>query len=205
MAEHTYSKCTLCHAPQAKWKCSRCLITSYCSKNCQLKDVPRHEKTCKPVVITCSRSHKQKAARSPVGTTEVAGSFTEQAYENEAFRRVLQTNRFSQYVAMALEPEENVGEEIHDNTDQQFVIVDGIALVKRNDEFQLFAHGDVFSVPAGTSHDVINRSVSTKLKVITVYTPPLHKPGAVHRTKEEGDRAEKNLQSPPPSALAASS
>jgi mannose-6-phosphate isomerase-like protein (cupin superfamily) len=44
-------------------------------------------------------------------------------------------------------------------------------------------------VPAGTRHNVVNTG-SSDLRLYTVYAPPQHAPGTVHRTKAEADAAE---------------
>jgi len=50
--------------------------------------------------------------------------------------------------------------------------------------------GGVVVVPAGTFHNVINTSATLDLKLYTIYSPPNHKDGTVHKTKAEADVAE---------------
>ena len=50
--------------------------------------------------------------------------------------------------------------------------------------------GDAVVVPAGTYHNVINASKTTDLKLYTLYSPPNHPDGTVHKTKAEADKAE---------------
>jgi mannose-6-phosphate isomerase-like protein (cupin superfamily) len=45
-------------------------------------------------------------------------------------------------------------------------------------------------VPAGTRHNVINTSSTKPLKLYTVYSPPNHPGGTVHKTKSEAEAAE---------------
>jgi mannose-6-phosphate isomerase-like protein (cupin superfamily) len=54
---------------------------------------------------------------------------------------------------------------------------------------QTMRKGDAVFIPAGTWHNVVNTGVIA-LKVSSVYAPPNHPKGTVHRTKEEADRAE---------------
>jgi mannose-6-phosphate isomerase-like protein (cupin superfamily) len=49
--------------------------------------------------------------------------------------------------------------------------------------------GDAVIVPAGTHHNVINVSDGL-LKLYTLYSPPNHPDGTVHKTKAEADAAE---------------
>jgi len=110
--------------------------------------------------------------------------------ENEYFRQVLFTGPKSQLVLMALQPGEEIGLETHPDTDQ-FIRVEsgtGRALIG-GQEFPLH-DGTAIVIPAGAEHNVINESKSEMLKLYTIYTPPEHKPGTVHRTKAEADAAE---------------
>ena len=50
--------------------------------------------------------------------------------------------------------------------------------------------GDAIVIPAGTYHNVINTSETTPLRLYTVYSPPNHPDGAVHKTKAESEAAE---------------
>ena len=114
----------------------------------------------------------------------------EETLENEDFRRVLFTGDHSQLVVMAIGPGEEIGQEVHDAVDQFFrfeagegkVIIDG-------DEFEV-GDGDAVIVPAGAEHNIINISLSEKLKLYTLYSPPHHKEGTVRETKEEAMASE---------------
>ncbi len=50
--------------------------------------------------------------------------------------------------------------------------------------------GGAVVVLAGTYHNVINASRTEPLKLYTVYAPPEHSDGTVHKTKAEADAAE---------------
>jgi hypothetical protein len=56
-------------------------------------------------------------------------------------------------------------------------------------EFQTYLRVDRNLVPAGTWHNVINMS-STESKLYTVYSPPNHPDGTVHKTKKDAEKAE---------------
>ena len=49
---------------------------------------------------------------------------------------------------------------------------------------------DAAVVPAGTHHNVNNTSKSDPLKLYTVYSPPHHPDGTVHKTKADTEAAE---------------
>lgn len=110
--------------------------------------------------------------------------------ENENFRKVLYTAKNSQLVVMSLKPREEIGEEVHHL--DQFIrceagegkaILDGV-------EHNL-SDGFVVLVPAETSHNIINTSTEKPLKLYTLYSPPNHRDGVLHRTKEEAEADEK--------------
>jgi len=46
-------------------------------------------------------------------------------------------------------------------------------------------------IPAGTEHNVINTSSSEALRLYTVYTPPNHPDGTIHKTKAEAEEYER--------------
>ena len=92
---------------------------------------------------------------------------------------------------MCLQPGEEIGNEVHHNVDQFFRIEQGKAKFVFNDtEDHLVGDGDAVVVPAGTYHNVINTSKRGRLKLYTIYSPPNHPEGTVHKTKAEADAAE---------------
>ena len=111
------------------------------------------------------------------------GNIEKESMENENFRKVLYTAKFSQLVVMALKPMEEIGEEVH--TLDQFIriekgtgkaVLDGVES-DISDDFAIV-------IPAGTKHNVINTSESEPMKLYTVYSPPEHRDGVVHATKD---------------------
>jgi mannose-6-phosphate isomerase-like protein (cupin superfamily) len=122
----------------------------------------------------------------------------EETLKNNYFRKVLFTGKYSQLVVMALKPSEEIGSEIHENVDQFFRIEQGKAKVILNsgeDEFAV-SEDEVFIIPAGTWHNVINIG-NVDLKLYTIYSPPNHPDGTVHKTKKEADDYEKNHNKTP--------
>ena len=108
------------------------------------------------------------------------------ALENDYFRNVLYTAAHSQLVVMSLQPHEDIGEEIH--TLDQFIrceygtgkaVLDGV-------EHEMSA-GFAVLIPAGTKHNIINSSSDKKMKLYTVYAPPNHRDGVVHKTKADAE------------------
>jgi mannose-6-phosphate isomerase-like protein (cupin superfamily) len=110
---------------------------------------------------------------------------------NQDFRRVLYTGEHLQLVLMTLPTGCDIGEEVHEDRDQFFRIeegegevrIDGVANAVRND----FA----VIVPAGARHNVINTG-DGPLRLYTIYGPPEHKDGVVHKDKARAERDHDN-------------
>lgn len=109
------------------------------------------------------------------------------AKENENFRHVLYTAKHSQLVLMSLRPGEEIGEEAHDNVDQFFRIDAGEGKAIIEGEEHDIENGDAIVIPSGTKHNIINTSVDEPLKLYTIYSPPNHRDGVIHVTKEEAE------------------
>jgi mannose-6-phosphate isomerase-like protein (cupin superfamily) len=110
--------------------------------------------------------------------------------ENENFREVLFTGPLSQLVVMSLKPGEDIGKETHPDIDQ-FIRVEGgkgKAIIDQQ-EYEL-EDGSAIVIPAGSEHNVINTSSEEALKLYTIYTPPEHPDGTLHKTKAEADAYE---------------
>jgi mannose-6-phosphate isomerase-like protein (cupin superfamily) len=110
---------------------------------------------------------------------------------NEDFRREVATAEHGQVVLMAIPPGEEIGEEVHEGIDQLLVFVDGNAEAIVADESAMFGAGQAVLVPAGTRHNFRNAGDSA-LRLWTVYAPPEHPAGTVHRTKADADAAEEH-------------
>lgn len=118
-----------------------------------------------------------------------ADNYQKLALENDNFRKVLNTTELSQVVAMSLKAGEEIGEEVHDENDQIFLIAGGTAEVLIGGDTRELVAGDLTVVPAGTNHNVTNTG-DDDLKLITIYSPSHHPEGTVHATKAEADAAE---------------
>ncbi len=104
--------------------------------------------------------------------------------ENENYRKVLYTSRYSQLVVMALQPEEEIGTEVHGDIDQFIrieqgqgkVVLDGVE-TGVEDDFAIV-------IPAGTEHNVVNTGAEV-MKLYTIYSPPEHKHDVLQATKAD--------------------
>jgi mannose-6-phosphate isomerase-like protein (cupin superfamily) len=123
--------------------------------------------------------------------TGYVGPIEEATQRNKYFRHVLFTGPHLQLVLMSLQAKEDIGNEVHEQVDQFFRIEEGSArFVLNGAEEHLVGAGDAVVVPAGTYHNVINTSPTEPLKLYTVYAPPQHPDGTVHKTKAEAEAAE---------------
>jgi len=123
--------------------------------------------------------------------TGYVGDIEKASLNNKNFRKVLFTGKYSQLVVMCLKGGEEIGNEVHPNVDQFFRIEQGGAkFVFNGKEEHTVKDGDAVVVPAGTYHNVINTSATETLKLYTIYTPPQHPDGTVHKTKAEAEAAE---------------
>jgi mannose-6-phosphate isomerase-like protein (cupin superfamily) len=123
--------------------------------------------------------------------TGFVGDIEKLTEKNKYFRQVLFTGKYAQLVVMCLQPSEDIGNEVHNTVDQFFRIEEGSAKFVFNgkEEHEVKA-GDAVIVPAGTYHNVINTSSKETLKLYTVYSPPNHPDGTIHKTKAEAEAAE---------------
>ncbi len=112
-----------------------------------------------------------------------------ESLENSNFRKVLYTDERLQLVVMSLLPGEDIGEEVH--TLDQFIRVEsGEAKAILDGEEMILSDGSVIIVSAGARHNLINTSSTESLKLYTLYAPPNHKDGTIHKTKEEAMASE---------------
>jgi mannose-6-phosphate isomerase-like protein (cupin superfamily) len=107
------------------------------------------------------------------------------AGRNEEFRRVLYTARNCQLVVMALEPKGEIGAEVH-TLDQFFRVEAGTGEAVLDGVRSPIRAGFAVLVPAGTNHNIINTGTGP-LKLYTLYSPPNHRDGVIHHTREEAE------------------
>ncbi len=107
--------------------------------------------------------------------------------ENEDFRRVLYTGKHMQLVLMTLPPGCDIGEEVHEDGDQFFRIEEGRGTIHIDGKANRVEDDFVVIVPAGARHNVVNDG-DVPLKLYTIYSPPEHRDGVVHKDKAQADR-----------------
>jgi mannose-6-phosphate isomerase-like protein (cupin superfamily) len=117
------------------------------------------------------------------------GDIKELARANASFRRVIYTGTHSQLVVMSIPAGGDIGDEIHEATDQILFFIEGNGEAVLNGETRRVEPHQVVCVTAGTQHNFRNTGAED-LKLFTVYSPPAHKDGTVHATKKDAEAEE---------------
>ncbi len=130
----------------------------------------------------CATSSKT-AAKIPMSYHT---NIIKETQENGYFRRVLHTGSNSQLVIMNIPPGGEVGEETHKYTEQTLFFLSGTGEAVLDDKTFPVGPGDVVVVTPGTKHNFKNTGAED-LKIYTVYAPPNHIDGRIHKTKADAD------------------
>lgn len=128
------------------------------------------------------------------------GNIEQATLANEYFRKVLYTDKKAQLVVMSLQPGEEIGMEVH-KIEDQFIRVEkgsGKAIVSGTES--MLEDGVAVVIPAGTEHNIINTSAAP-MKLYTLYSPPHHKDGTIHKTKAEAEASEEHFDGETTEAL----
>lgn len=123
--------------------------------------------------------------------TPFKGDIEELTHKNTNFRQVIFTGSHSQLVLMSLAPGEEIGLEVHNHVDQFFRFEEGEGKVIIDEEQYQVKNGDAVVVPASSQHNVINTG-KEELKLYTIYSPPQHPDGTIHKTSQEAFAAEEH-------------
>ncbi|HCT64280.1 MAG TPA: cupin domain-containing protein [Lachnospiraceae bacterium] len=143
-------------------------ITAYSSASCFLKDYGPN-----PLVINIDNATMQ----------------------NTNYRTTLWTGNYLQLTLMSINPKEDIGLEMHPNLDQFIRIESGKGYVKMGackdnlDHKATVYENCAIIIPAGMWHNLINTG-TVPIKLYSIYAPPQHPFGAIHKTREESDEAE---------------
>ena len=114
---------------------------------------------------------------------------------NNNFRTVIWTGQHLQVTVMSIPIGGEIGLENHEHLDQFIRVESGYGKVfmgknKKDVRFLGTINPDyAVIIPAGTWHNVLNAG-SQPLKVYSIYAPPQHPFGTIHKTKLESDLSE---------------
>jgi mannose-6-phosphate isomerase-like protein (cupin superfamily) len=113
------------------------------------------------------------------------------AVKNEDFRQVLYTAKNCQLVIMALKPKEEIGMEVH-KLDQFFRVEEGTGEAILDGVHTAIKAGFAVLVPAGANHNIVNTG-NVPLKLYTLYSPPNHRDGVIHKTRATAEKDDEHF------------
>ena len=114
---------------------------------------------------------------------------------NNFYRKAIWTGEHLQVTVMSIPPGGEIGLEIHNDTDQMLKVEYGVASVymgKTKQDISFFGKANINNailIPKGTYHNVINEQ-NMPLKLYSIYAPPHHPIGVIHKTKFDSDVSE---------------
>ena len=182
------------------------LIFDFCDINIYIKEVGlsiKRRKDMKKLLINTLKLgflpiFLLAGCKQNTDTNQSKESFTtnivKETKANTNFRKVIFTGTKSQLVVMNLKPGEDIGEETHKAVEQTIYLYSGNGKIVLNGVEKPFKAGDVAIITPGTKHNIINTG-KAPLRIFTVYIPPNHVDGTVHKTKQdaEKDTADENF------------
>jgi len=139
--------------------------------------------------VVCQKNSQRYSVISPERSNVPMSyhtSIVKATQENTNFRHVLFTGSKSQLVVMSIPPLGEVGKETHKYTEQTLFFISGMGEGELDGKKFSIGPGDVVVVVPGTEHNFWNTGAED-LKIYTVYSPPNHIDGRVHRTKADAD------------------
>jgi mannose-6-phosphate isomerase-like protein (cupin superfamily) len=183
--------------PEEALRCAR--LCRRCARECQKRRDP-YSRYWAQVFQQAAEAYRDWTQREPIDFRDHGGEpfvvdIHRAARRNRTFRTALWTGSHLQVTLMSLDVGEDIGLEVHPHTDQFLRIEQGRGLVrmgKRKDRWDVekkVHDDDAIMIPAGTWHNVINTG-DVPLKLYSIYAPPEHPFGTVHRTKRDAMRAE---------------
>ena len=132
---------------------------------------------------------------SDLGNQPVVVNIDKETKCNNNYRKAIWTGEHLQVTVMSIIPGGEIGLEIHENLDQFLRVEYGVASVymgKTKPDVKFLGNANdnyAIIIPAGTWHNIINEQ-NIPLKMYSVYAPPKHPIGTVHKTKFDSDLAE---------------
>jgi len=148
-----------------------------------------------PMHHPCPPNHHIKL--KDYGPEPFVVNIEEATKQNNNFRLALWTGCHLQLTLMSINVGEDIGLERHDYLDQFIRIEEGEGLVLMGDsecnlDFRRYVSDDyAIFVPAGKWHNLINTG-NRPIKLYSIYAPPEHPHGTVHRTKADAEADEHN-------------
>ena len=126
--------------------------------------------------------------RSDYGPAPFVIDINKATLANDTYRTALWSGKHLQLTLMSINPGEDIGLEVHPDTDQFLRIEEGQGVVQMgSSQDNLYYQQNVYSdnavfVPAGTWHNIYNLG-KKPMKIYSIYAPPHHPWGTIHQTK----------------------
>jgi mannose-6-phosphate isomerase-like protein (cupin superfamily) len=145
--------------------------------------------------IANMQQYSRQAAAADYGPNPFVVNIDKATAHNDTYRTALWTGKHLQLTVMSINAGDDIGLEVHPDTDQFLCIIEGSGLVRMGDtQNHLYYNQPAYEgcgvfVPAGTWHDITNMG-NRPLKLFTVYAPPEHARGTVHWTKKDAEEEE---------------
>jgi mannose-6-phosphate isomerase-like protein (cupin superfamily) len=117
--------------------------------------------------------------------------------QNKNYRTALWTGCYLQVTLMSIKVGGDIGLEVHPNLDQFIRLEQGKGVVMMGDrkdrlDFKENVSNDfAILIPAGKWHNLINTGCEP-IKLYSIYAPPQHPYGTIHKTKADAQAAEEN-------------
>ena len=140
----------------------------------------------------CMCNNNQNQNNIDYGPQPFVVNINDETIKNQYFRRTIWTGNHSQITLMNIKIGESIGLEMHPNVDQFIKIEQGYGFVQMGDSqnrpnFERRVQpGYAIVIPAGKWHNLTNIG-KVPLKLYSIYAPPQHPRGTIHRTKEEAE------------------
>jgi mannose-6-phosphate isomerase-like protein (cupin superfamily) len=182
VADEGHQKCALLTVLSVRWETISAIGLRHAYQSAQTTHwrgahAPNGAVELKSIRNGCFTTAMEKCMKGYVQNLESI------AVKNGAFRQVLYTAKNCQLVVMALAPHEEIGSEVH-RLDQFFRIEAGSGDAILDGVTTPIQAGFAVIVPAGTTHNIINTG-SAPMRLYTLYAPPNHRDGVVHRTRAD--------------------
>ena len=148
-------------------------------------------------LIMSTHTNNKRNVLHDYGKKPFVVNINEATRQNKYYRKAIWTGNHLQVTLMSINVGEDIGLEVHPTVDQFLRVEDGKGIVRmgpRKDhlDFEERVTDDyAIMVPAGTWHNVINTG-NKPLKLYSIYAPPNHPFGTVHKTKAAAMAAEEH-------------
>ena len=155
-----------------------CRVQDRCEQR-RIRNENGENNICNSCENKCKNEHGKEVYSANIGRI---------ACKNQNFRESVWTGKYLQMTLMSISCGEDIGVEVHCDTDQYIRVEQGMAIALTGNSANNLCNrhklntGDAIFIPAGTWHNIINASRRT-LKLSSVYAPPHHPKCTIEKNK----------------------